>query len=128
MAYGGAKRPSGRLILRARGGGSAGRRCSDKDVAVGHDRVQSLRSLKELVMVEVGPSSEEKDLLAEQPQPRHDFSVVQGFQGDGRGEHGAGEAGARAWRVALSLELEARAARLHQAVDAAIVLSNDGII
>jgi ATP-dependent RNA helicase SUPV3L1/SUV3 len=128
MAYGGAKRPSGRLILRARGAGSAVRRCSSKDVAVGHDRVQSLRSLKELVMVEVGPSSEEKDLLAEQPQPRHNFSVVQGFQVVGGEDHGAVQAGDQAWRDALRLELEARAARLHQAVDAAIVLSNDGII
>ena len=34
----------------------------------------------------------------------------------------------QAWRDALRLELEARAARLHQAVDAAIVLSNDGLI
>src|SRR6202042_2590066 len=119
---------SGRLILRARGAGSAVRRCSSKDVAVGHDRVQSLRSLKELVMVEVGPSSEEKDLLAEQPQPRHDFSVVQGFQVVGGEDHGAAQAGNQAWRDALRLELEARAARLHQAVDAAIVLSNDGII
>ena len=37
-------------------------------------------------------------------------------------------AGDEAWREALKLELEARADRLHQAVDAAIVLSNDGII
>src|SRR3984885_15008957 len=128
MACGGAKRPSGRLILRARGAGSAVRRCSSKDVAVGHDRVQSLRSLEELVMVEVGPSSKEKDLLAEQPQPRHNFSVVQGFQVVGGEDHGAAQAGDQAWRDALRLELEARAARLHQAVDAAIVLSNDGII
>jgi ATP-dependent RNA helicase SUPV3L1/SUV3 len=104
------------------------RRCSSKDVAVGHDRVQSLRSLKELVMVEVGPSSEEKDLVAEQPQPRHDFSIVQGFQVVGGEDRGAAQAGDQAWRDALRPELEARAARLHQAVDAAIVLSNDGII
>ena len=32
------------------------------------------------------------------------------------------------WRDALRLELEARAARFHNAVDAAIVLSNDGVI
>jgi ATP-dependent RNA helicase SUPV3L1/SUV3 len=79
-------------------------------------------------MVEVGPSSEDKDLSADQPQPRHDFSVVQGFQVVGAEDHGAGQAGEQAWRDALRLELEARAARLHQAVDAAIVLSNDGII
>src|ERR1700722_17623548 len=112
----------------AYGAGSAVRRCSSKDVAVGHDRVQSLRSLEELVMVEVGPSSEEKDLLAEQPQPRHNFSVVQGFQVVGGEDHGAAQAGDQAWGGALRLEMEAPAARLHQAVDAAIVLSNDGII
>jgi ATP-dependent RNA helicase SUPV3L1/SUV3 len=77
-------------------------------------------------MVEEGPGSVENDLPAVEPQPRHDFSVVQGFQVVGAEDHGA--AGDEAWRDALRLELEARAARLHQAVDAAIVLSNDGII
>src|SRR6202046_340805 len=79
-------------------------------------------------MVEVGPSSEEKDLLAEQPQPRHDFSVVQGFQVVGGEDHGAAQAGDQAWRAALRLEAGARGARLPQAVDSAIVLANDGII
>src|SRR5262249_34484837 len=60
------------------------------------------------------------------PQPQHDFSIVQGFQVVGA--EGLSRAGDQAWRDALKLELEARAARLHQAVDAAIVLSNDGII
>ena len=69
--------------------------------------------------------------MAHQPLPQeagHDFSVVQGFQVVGAEDHGAKLAGDQAWREALRLELEARAARLHQAVDAAIVLSNDGII
>lgn len=79
-------------------------------------------------MVEVGPSSAENDLSGAQPQPRHDFSVVQGFQVVGGEDHGPASAGDQTWRDALRLELEARAARLHQAVDAAIVLSNDGII
>jgi ATP-dependent RNA helicase SUPV3L1/SUV3 len=80
-------------------------------------------------MVEVGPSSEENNLPAVEPQPRHDFSVVQGFQVVGAEDHGAAQAGDQAaWRDALRLELEARAARLHQSVDAAIVLSNDGVI
>jgi ATP-dependent RNA helicase SUPV3L1/SUV3 len=79
-------------------------------------------------MVEVGSSSEDKDLSADQPQARHDFSVVQGFQVVGAEDHCTAQAGEQAWRDALRLELEARAARLHQAVDAAIVLSNDGII
>ena len=77
-------------------------------------------------MVEEGQGSVENDLPAAEPQPRHDFSVVQGFQVVGGEDQAA--AGDQAWRDALRLELEARAARLHQAVDAAIVLSNDGII
>jgi ATP-dependent RNA helicase SUPV3L1/SUV3 len=77
-------------------------------------------------MVEEGPGSVENDLPAAEPQPQHDFSVVQGFQVVGA--EGSGGTGDEAWRDALRLELEARAARLHQAVDAAIVLSNDGII
>jgi ATP-dependent RNA helicase SUPV3L1/SUV3 len=80
-------------------------------------------------MVEVGPGSEENNPSAAQPQARHDFSVVRGFQVVGAEDHGAGRAaGDRAWRDALRLELEARAARFHQAVNAAIVLSNDGMI
>ncbi len=43
-------------------------------------------------------------------------------------DHGAPLGADQAWRDALRLELAARAARLHQAVDAAIVLSNDGVI
>ena len=77
-------------------------------------------------MVEEGPGSVQTDLPAAEPQPQHDFSVVQGFQVVGA--EGLSRAGDEAWRDALRLELEARAARLHQAVDAAIVLSNDGII
>ena len=77
-------------------------------------------------MVEEGQGSVENDPPAAEPQPRHDFSVVQGFQVVGGEDQVA--AGDQAWRDALRLELEARAARLHQAVDAAIVLSNDGII
>jgi ATP-dependent RNA helicase SUPV3L1/SUV3 len=77
-------------------------------------------------MVEEGQGSVESDLPTAEPQPRHDFSVVQGFQVVGGGDQVA--AGEQEWRDALRLELEARAARLHQAVDAAIVLSNDGVI
>jgi ATP-dependent RNA helicase SUPV3L1/SUV3 len=79
-------------------------------------------------MVEEGQASVENDPPAAEPQPRRDFSVVQGFQVVSAEDHGATEGGEQAWRDALRLELEARAARLHQAVDAAIVLSNDGII
>jgi ATP-dependent RNA helicase SUPV3L1/SUV3 len=90
--------------------------------------VQSAR-IKERAMMEVEPGSGDKDLSAAEPQARHDFSAVQGFQVVGAEDHGAARAGDdQAWRDALRLELEARATRFHQAVDAAIVLSNDGII
>jgi ATP-dependent RNA helicase SUPV3L1/SUV3 len=79
-------------------------------------------------MVEEGPASGDNDLPAVEPPPRHDFSVVQGFQVVDAEDHRSARAGDEAWREALKLELEARAERLRQAVDAAIVLSNDGII
>lgn len=79
-------------------------------------------------MAEVGPSSEESDLSAEPPLPRHDFSCVQGFQVVGAEGRAEATSDSQAWRDALRLELEARAARFHQAVDAAIVLANDGVI
>src|SRR6516162_7786098 len=62
-------------------------------------------------------------------QADHDFSTLHGFQLAGaRASDGDEGRGDKAWRVALKLELEARAARLHQAVDASIVLANDGAI
>jgi ATP-dependent RNA helicase SUPV3L1/SUV3 len=76
-------------------------------------------------MVEEGPSRAESDQPAAESQPRHDFSVVQGFQVVGAEDHRSND---ETWRDALRLELEARAERLRQAVDAAFVLSNDGII
>src|ERR1700761_7352609 len=100
----------------------------NKDVAVSHDGVQSTCDLGELLMVEEEQGSVENDPPAAEPQPRHDFSLVQGFQVVGAEDHGATEGGEQAWRDALRLELEGRAARLHQAVDPSIVLSNDGII
>jgi ATP-dependent RNA helicase SUPV3L1/SUV3 len=74
-------------------------------------------------MEEERRGSVENDPPVAEPQPRHDFSHVQGFQ-----LVGAERPGDEAWREALRLELEARAERLRQSVDAAIVLSNDGII
>jgi len=79
-------------------------------------------------MVEEEPGSVDNDLPAVEPPPRHDFSVVQGFQVVDAEDHRSARAGDEAWREALKLELETRAERLRQAVDAAIVLSNDGII
>src|ERR1700678_1211167 len=79
-------------------------------------------------MVEEEPGSVDNDLPAVEPPPRHDFSVVQGFQVVDAEDHRSARAGDEAWREALKLELEARAERLRQAVDAAVVVSNDGII
>src|ERR1700678_4338223 len=79
-------------------------------------------------MVEEEPGSVDNDLPAVEPPPRHDFSVVQGFQVVDAEDHRSARGGDEAWREALKLELETRAERLRQAVDAAIVLSNDGII
>ena len=65
-----------------------------------------------------------------QLQDLQDFSNVQGFQVVGSGartDNGAGQRGAM-WSDALRQELEARAARFHQSVDASIVLANDGVI
>jgi ATP-dependent RNA helicase SUPV3L1/SUV3 len=82
------------------------------------------------MMIEAGPSDGEKDLSAAPTQLGHDFSIVQGFQVVGAERHVAGQnmGGDEAWRNALKLELETRAARLHHAVDTAIVLSIDGVI
>ena len=81
-------------------------------------------------MIEVEPSSVEGDPSPAQTVVRHDFSVVRGFQVVAAEDQLAAQkqGGDEAWREALKAELEARAARFHQAVDAAIVLSNDGII
>ncbi len=82
------------------------------------------------MMIEAGPGDREKDPSAAPTQTRYDFSVVQGFQVVGAGDHFAGQnaGGDEGWRDALRLELETRAARFHQAVDSAIVLSDDGVI
>jgi ATP-dependent RNA helicase SUPV3L1/SUV3 len=62
------------------------------------------------------------------PQHARDFSNLQGLQIVGA-HLGALEAlASEAWREALKLELEARATRFHHAVDASIVLSDDGVI
>src|ERR1700735_5267830 len=101
MAYRGVN-PRGRLIS---GRPEPHDRCAaaTMDVAVSHDEVQSACYVRELLMVEEGQSSAESDLPTAEPQPRHDFSVVQGFQVVGGGDQvGAGE---QEWRDALRLEL-----------------------
>ena len=79
-------------------------------------------------MVEEGPGSVENDLPAAEPAAA--VTTFQLFKASRLSalKHRLSRAGDETWREALRLELEARAARLHQAVDAAIVLSNDGII
>ena len=81
-------------------------------------------------MIEIGPTPAETDQSPTNAPAGHDFSVLQGFQVVGAEDRLAAQkaTGEDAWRDAVRLELEARAARFHQAVDAAIVLSNDGVI
>jgi ATP-dependent RNA helicase SUPV3L1/SUV3 len=71
--------------------------------------------------------SVEERLSPGAPQPVGDFSGLQGFQFVGaREEADASDDEQR--RAALTLELDARAARFHQAVDSSIVLASDGTI
>src|SRR5208283_827237 len=65
-----------------------------------------------------------------QSQPTWDFSQLHGFQFVGAREDAAGDADAADAdrRRALTLELDQRANRFHQAVDASIVLASDGAI
>ncbi|HXE24527.1 MAG TPA: helicase, partial [Roseiarcus sp.] len=78
-------------------------------------------------MSEAEPNSGDNDPSVAEPRgPAYDFSAVQGFQLGGAEDQGGGDD--PGWRDALRLEFEARAARFHQAVDSAIVLSNDGVI
>jgi ATP-dependent RNA helicase SUPV3L1/SUV3 len=67
--------------------------------------------------------------LSEMPaQCARDFSNIQGLQIVGAHLGAAEDLASEDWREALKLELEARAARFRLAVDASIVLSDDGVI
>src|SRR6516164_7123750 len=81
-------------------------------------------------MSEVEPKSVEKSPSTEEAWARPDFSIVRGFQVVGAEDYTARQQASadEAWLSALRGELASRAERFHQAVDAAIVLSNDGII
>src|SRR5271166_209857 len=79
-------------------------------------------------MAEVEPKSAEEDQSTAQTRARRDFSDVRGFEVVGAEDHVAAQKADEPWRDALGVELASRAERFHQAVDAAIVLSNDGII
>ena len=63
------------------------------------------------------------------PELSHDFSSLQGLQVVGDGPWTRNDRPENALqRETLTLELEARVARFHQAVDASIVLASDGIV
>ena len=81
-------------------------------------------------MIDGKSMSVDEAASAGQLQEPQDFSNVQGFQVVGAGVRADSDAEQRddVWRDALRLELEARAARFHQSVDASVVLANDGII
>ena len=72
--------------------------------------------------------------LEDEPAPErlqlsHDFSSLQGFQVVGDGPWMCNDQQENALQhEALTLELEARVARFHQAVDASIVLASDGVV
>jgi ATP-dependent RNA helicase SUPV3L1/SUV3 len=87
-------------------------------------------SFRNFMMSEVEPKSVEQAPSTEETWVRRDFSSVRAFQVVGAEDRAAAQkAGAdETWRDALRGELAARAERFHQAVDTAIVLSNDGII
>jgi ATP-dependent RNA helicase SUPV3L1/SUV3 len=80
-------------------------------------------------MTKVEPMTVDDEPEPERLQQSHDFSSLQGLQvvGDGPWVRDDREE-SPFLREALTLELEARAARFHQAVDASIVLANDGIV
>jgi ATP-dependent RNA helicase SUPV3L1/SUV3 len=72
----------------------------------------------------------EEGLSGAGTQARDSLSLVRGFQVVAAEDDVAAQkrGGDDAWRDALRLELELRAQRFHQAVDEAIVLSNEGLI
>src|SRR5271166_1486172 len=77
-------------------------------------------------MTKVGSMTVDDEPAPERVPQAHDFSSLQGLQVVGDAwPHDDDRADAG---QVLALELEARAARFHQAVDASIVLANDGVI
>ena len=77
-------------------------------------------------MTKVGSMTVDDEPAPERVPQAHDFSSLQGLQVVGDAwphDDDQPDAG-----QALALELEARAARFHEAVDASIVLANDGVI
>ena len=74
--------------------------------------------------------SVDEESSPQQRQHDYNFSGLQGLQVVGSAAGAGGDEGPEnsLWREALRSELEARAARFRQAVDASIVLANDGVI
>ena len=81
-------------------------------------------------MIDGDAMSVDEEPARKQPQHGRDFSNLHGLQvvGDQTAACGDHSPDDSLWREALKLELEARAARFHQAIDASIVLANDGVI
>lgn len=82
------------------------------------------------VVIDGETMSVDEELSPQQRQHDYDFSGLQGLQVVGSAAGAGGDEGPEnsLWREALRSELEARAARFRQAVDASIVLANDGVI
>ncbi len=74
--------------------------------------------------------SVDEESSPQQRQHDYDFSGLRSLQVVGSAAGAGGDEGPEnsLWREALRSELEARAARFRQAVDASIVLANDGVI
>ncbi|HME83724.1 MAG TPA: hypothetical protein VKG91_04025 [Roseiarcus sp.] len=79
-------------------------------------------------MTKVEPMTVGGEPEPERVQQSHDFSSLQGLQVVGDGPWARDDCDESPFLGALTLELEARAQRFHQAVDASIVLANDGIV
>jgi ATP-dependent RNA helicase SUPV3L1/SUV3 len=79
-------------------------------------------------MRKVEPMTADNEPAPGRLPPSPDFSSLQGLQVVGEGPWSSDDRGDETVQQALALELEARAARFHQAVDASIVLANDGVV
>jgi ATP-dependent RNA helicase SUPV3L1/SUV3 len=79
-------------------------------------------------MTKVEPMTVDDAPEPERLQQCPDFSSLQGLQVVGDGPWARDDSDGSPFLEALTLELEARAQRFHQAVDASIVLANDGIV
>ena len=79
-------------------------------------------------MTKVEPMTIDDEPEPERLQQCPDFSSLQGLQVVGDGLLARDGSDGSPFLEALTLELQARAQRFHQAVDASIVLANDGIV